>query len=112
MWARIKGRTENAILGLGFRDAVVLRPGVIVPRRGVRHSIRLYGWMAAAARPLLPILRALGVATSTAEIGRAMIAAALGERLDYPPRQRLRSKDINDLAARLDIDRFDRSPEL
>ena len=100
MWARVKGRAENAILGMGFRSAVVFRPGMIVPRRGLRHNVRLYGVTTMILLPFLPLLRALGRATSTVEIGRAMIAAALGGHVGEPPKQRLDSKDINELAKR------------
>jgi uncharacterized protein YbjT (DUF2867 family) len=31
MWARVKGRTENALLHLGFKDAYMFRPGFIQP---------------------------------------------------------------------------------
>lgn len=79
MWARVKGRTENALLALGFRSAVMLRPGVIQPVEGARASTRWYRVMYAAMAPLMPLLRRLfaGVVT-TAELGRAMLAAARG----------------------------------
>ena len=33
MWARVKGKTENDLLKLGFRQAFMYRPGFIVPKR-------------------------------------------------------------------------------
>ena len=42
MWARVKGRTENALLRLPFRAAYMLRPGLIIPMHGVRSKTRLY----------------------------------------------------------------------
>jgi uncharacterized protein YbjT (DUF2867 family) len=36
MWARVKGRTENALLRLPFRGAYMFRPGFIEPRFGVK----------------------------------------------------------------------------
>lgn len=101
MWARVKGRAENAILSMGFRDAVVFRPAMIEPRKGLKHSVKLYGWVTTALFPLRPLLRASGNATSTEEIGKAMIAFALGETLGDPPKQRLDSGEINALARRL-----------
>jgi uncharacterized protein YbjT (DUF2867 family) len=50
MWARVKGRTENDILNMGFAGAVVFRPGMIVPQRGIRHSVRLYGLLTSISR--------------------------------------------------------------
>ena len=38
MWARVKGRTENGILGLPFKDAYMFRPGAIVPMNGERSK--------------------------------------------------------------------------
>ena len=78
MWARVKGRTENALLGLGFRSAVMLRPGVIQPVEGARSGTRLYRVLYAAMAPVMPVLRRLfpGQIVTTAELGRAMLAAA------------------------------------
>ncbi|MEO1254953.1 MAG: NAD-dependent epimerase/dehydratase family protein, partial [Bacteroidota bacterium] len=35
MWARVKGKTENDLIGLGFKQAYMFRPGAIIPRRGI-----------------------------------------------------------------------------
>ena len=35
MWARIKGKTENALLRLPFKAAFLFRPGYIQPLRGI-----------------------------------------------------------------------------
>lgn len=42
MWARVKGRTENALLHLGFKDAYMFRPGTIIPLRGIKSKTKLY----------------------------------------------------------------------
>ncbi len=34
MWARVKGRTENDLLRMGFKAAFMFRPGYIHPRKG------------------------------------------------------------------------------
>ena len=99
--ARVKGHTENAILAMGFADAGVFRPGMIRPRRGTRHNVPLYRWSTIAFTPFMPLARAMGSATSTVEIGRAMIAAALGEHVGEPQKLRLDSGDINALAKRM-----------
>ena len=41
MWARVKGRTENALLRCGFKAAYMFRPGVIMPMHGIRSATRL-----------------------------------------------------------------------
>lgn len=49
MWARVKGKTENALQRLGFRGVYLFRPGLIVPMHGEKSKTRilrlLYSWM-------------------------------------------------------------------
>lgn len=45
MWARIKGKTENALLNLGFKQAFMFRPGAIIPLRGIKSKTKLYQFM-------------------------------------------------------------------
>lgn len=97
MWARVKGKTENALKQMGFREAIVFRPGFIQPMRGARSRVALYRILYAIFGILYPVLRALGQATSTVDMGKAMIAAAMG----MSQKQVLNTKDINQLAARL-----------
>jgi len=42
IWARVKGKTENALLGLPFKAAFMFRPGYIQPLRGLRSKTRWY----------------------------------------------------------------------
>lgn len=42
MWARVKGKTENHLLNLGFKQAYMFRPGAIIPLRGIKSRTRLY----------------------------------------------------------------------
>ncbi len=97
MWARVKGRTENALLHLPFKAAYMLRPGYIHPLRGVRSSTRLYRAFAVALRPLYPVLRSFvpGHVTTSVAVGRALIRLAAS---GYS-RPILSSTDINRLAA-------------
>lgn len=96
MWARVKGRTENALLALGFRSAVMLRPGMIQPVEGARSGTRWYRALYAAMTTAMPLLRRLfpGQIVTTAELGRAMLAAA---RLGVPGAV-LETRDIARLA--------------
>ena len=93
MWARVKGKTENAILAL-FPNAYMFRPGYIQPVGDVRSKT---GWVQTAYNvlaPLYPVLRPLLRGTTTANFGRALIeVTAKG----YPKRI-LHSADINALA--------------
>lgn len=45
MWARVKGKTENDLLALGFRQAYMFRPGAIIPLRGIKSRTKLYQFM-------------------------------------------------------------------
>lgn len=98
MWARIKGRTENALLGLGFRGAYMFRPGFIRPVKGARSKT---GWVQAfytALSPLIGVaaLLAPGRMVTTAILGRAMIEVA---RAGYPKRI-LEPRDIIEAGGR------------
>ena len=96
MWARVKGRTENALLSLPFRAAYMFRPGAIMPLHGIRSSTRWYNIIYAAVRPIYPLLRrvAPNMITTTEQLGRAMIAVA---RNGYATHV-LEMADINRLA--------------
>ena len=78
MWARVKGRTENALLSLPFRAAYMFRPGVIMPLHGIRSSTRWYNAAYAAIKPIYPLLRRVAPTfiTTTEQLGRAMLAVA------------------------------------
>ncbi|MCI3920772.1 NAD(P)H-binding protein [Paenibacillus sp. TRM 82003] len=77
MWARVKGRTENALLRLPFRAAYMLRPGVILPVHGVRSKTKLYQAMYEVLRPLYPWLRKMNSVITSEQLGRAMIELAV-----------------------------------
>ena len=96
-WARIKGKTENALLRLPFKAAYMFRPGYIQPLRGIRSKTRWYQAMYDVIGGLYPVLRRLfpRYVTTTVNIGRAMIeVAATGYS-----KQIVSSPDINRLAA-------------
>src|SRR5579863_9059140 len=59
MWARVKGKTENALLRLPFKAAYMFRPGIIEPVHGARSKTPAYRIGYALAKPLLPLLRRL-----------------------------------------------------
>ena len=78
MWARVKGRTENALLRLPFRAAYMLRPGIILPMHGIKSKTTLYRVGYTLMTPLYPVLRALfpRAITSTEHLGRVMLRLA------------------------------------
>ncbi|HVE07570.1 MAG TPA: epimerase [Paraburkholderia sp.] len=78
MWARVKGRTENALRRLPFKAVYLFRPGMIQPLHGARSKTPAYRIVAALAAPLLTPLRLLlpNHVLSTEDIGVAMLALA------------------------------------
>jgi uncharacterized protein YbjT (DUF2867 family) len=78
MWARVKGRTENALLRLPFAAAYMFRPGIIEPLHGARSRTTSYRVLYALTKPLLPVLRWSfpNYVLTTEQIGRAMLAVA------------------------------------
>jgi uncharacterized protein YbjT (DUF2867 family) len=78
MWARVKGKTENALLRLPFKAAYMFRPGVIQPLHGIQSKTPSYRVFYALAKPIFPILKWLAPRhiTTTEHLGRAMIRVA------------------------------------
>lgn len=75
MWARVKGKTENDILALGFKQAFAYRPGAIIPLRGIEPSSKLYrviinnmGWLLKLVKWMSP-----DSVVNTTQIGLSMI---------------------------------------
>ena len=83
MWARVKGRTENALKGVGFRAVYLFRPGMIVPMHGERPRADAYKWLYPVLGPALPLMRRLfpNSVVTTEGMGRAMLNVA---RRGYP----------------------------
>jgi uncharacterized protein YbjT (DUF2867 family) len=92
MWARVKGRTENALMRLGFPMVYNFRPGFMQPTRGQRNIKSYYK----AIGSLYPILRVLmpNQVSTMREVARAMINSVLK---GYP-KQVLEIRDIKALA--------------
>lgn len=77
MWARVKGRTENALLKLPLQ-AALFRPGYIQPLDGIRSKTALYRAFYAVGRHAYPLLRraAPNGVTNTRDVGLAMLEVA------------------------------------
>jgi uncharacterized protein YbjT (DUF2867 family) len=91
MWARVKGKTENALLRMPFA-AYMFRPGFIEPAHGETSRTKLYRAFFAIAKPLLLLLRRLfpNHILTTEQIARAMLNLAT-----HPyPKHILEIKDI------------------
>ena len=93
MWARVKGRTENALEQLGFRKVYNFRPGYIGATDGQRNVPSYYKYFAL----LIPVLYRLlpNQGCTMPEVGLAMINSVL---VGYP-KQVVEVRDIKALAA-------------
>ena len=71
MWARVKGKTENDLMKLPFRQVYAFRPGFIKPTKGLSHANKFYRYINWA----FPIGRALYPAgfCTMKELGLSMI---------------------------------------
>lgn len=78
MWARVKGRTENALKALPFKSVYLFRPGVIEPLSGITSKTRSYRLAYALLKPVFPLVRLLApnAIVSTESMGLAMLAVA------------------------------------
>ena len=75
MWARIKGKTENDLIKMPFKNVYAFRPGGITPTPGLKNTFTILKLM----NPILPLLRRLlpKMICSLREIGIAMVNATL-----------------------------------
>ncbi len=88
MWARVKGKTENDLMKLPFKQVYNFRPGMMKPTKGLKNTLPYYkylGW-------LYPIIKLIApnAGSTLKEVGLAMINAALS---GYP-KPILEVKDI------------------
>ena len=93
MWARVKGKTENALLKMPFKAVYMFRPGYIQPLHGIRTKTKWYGAVYAMVGPLYPIWKLLfpKYVTTTECVGRAMLNVAKRGA----PKPVLENQDIN-----------------
>ena len=97
MWARVKGKTENTLTKMGFKNVYNFRPGIMKPTPGQKNTLKLYrnlGW-------LFPIIQLLFPNSSSTmkQIGLAMINSLI---YGYD-KQIIEVKDIKILAAKADL---------
>lgn len=94
MWARVKGRTENAIIQT-FPKGYAFRPGVILPMHGEQSRVPAYRWLYALTKPLWGTMRRTfpRQVITTEELGRAMLYVAR----NGAPKHVLEQADIGEL---------------
>ncbi|HEY9176903.1 MAG TPA: NAD-dependent epimerase/dehydratase family protein [Flavipsychrobacter sp.] len=96
MWARVKGRTENALLKMPFKAAFMFRPGIILPMKGIKSKTGWYNAAYVVLRPFFPLMRKSASVTDTIRVGKAMIKVAL----HGSDKNHLENRDINGVAER------------
>lgn len=89
MWARVKGKTENALMKLPFSGQYNFRPAIMKATKGQVNVKTIYKILAPLISPFFP-----QKTLSLKEVGRAMINAVLK---GYP-KQILEVNDIEQLA--------------
>jgi uncharacterized protein YbjT (DUF2867 family) len=91
MWARVKGKAENALSRLPFRGVYHFRPSLMKPVPGQKHIKTAYQ----IGLVLYPVLKLIFPALTLSQVARAMIhCARFGA-----PRHVLEARDIAALAA-------------
>ena len=97
MWARVKGKTENDLLQLGFKKAFMFRPGAIIPMRGIKSRTKIYQFFLTYFTWLIKLVKtfAPNSVVNTTQIGLAMINSVLKAY----PNKILKPKDIIILSA-------------
>lgn len=75
MWARVKGKTENDLLKLGFKDAYMFRPGMLIPLKGIKTRTKGYQFMYDYFMWLVKLIKILAPnsVVFTTQLGMAMI---------------------------------------
>lgn len=75
-WARVKGKTENALLQMPFKKVYMFRPAFIQPMNGIMSRTKSYNIMYSVFKPFYFLLKHFkGVVTDTETLGKAMIYA-------------------------------------
>ncbi|WP_322094879.1 NAD(P)H-binding protein [Paraburkholderia bannensis] len=75
MWARVKGKTENALRNMGFRAVYLFRPGFILPMNGEQSKTRLLRLLYRYLRGVFIVSRRLFPCKilDTVSMGQAML---------------------------------------
>lgn len=94
MWARVKGRAENALLRLPFKGVYNFRPGLMMPKPGQKHLKLGYR----VGLVLAPVIKLFMPALTLAQVGRAMIRCVT----HGAPKSVLEVADIAALAGQVD----------
>jgi uncharacterized protein YbjT (DUF2867 family) len=90
MWARVKGKAENALMKLPFKGVYNFRPGLMKPSAGQKNVKGGYKVVSA----LYPVMSLAFFGLKMADVGKSMINAARAGA----PKQVLEARDMLALA--------------
>ena len=74
MWARVKGKTENDLMKLPFKQSFAFRPAFMEVTKGQKNVLKIYryfSWLIPIMRIILP-----NMICTLSQVGQAMIYAA------------------------------------
>ena len=95
MWARVKGKTENDLQKLGFKNTYAFRPGYLSPTKGLKNTLPYYAyidWMYPLFRFAAP-----GAVSTLRELGLAMLEASVFGS----PKVHVEVRDIRSMAQQM-----------
>lgn len=96
MWARVKGRAENALRAMPFKAVYCFRPGFIQPLHGIQSRTKAYRVLYPLLAPLIWLFKLVApkYVLTTESLGRAMLNAVR----HGAPKTILEAPDVNELA--------------
>jgi len=89
MWARVKGRTENALAALPFKKVYNFRPGLMKATQGQKNIpgvYKFFSWLYPVVKTLSP-----NSASTLSDVGKAMINSVI----QGYPKSTMEVSDIN-----------------
>lgn len=93
MWARVKGKTENDLMKLPFKKVYNIRPGMLLPTKGLKNTLSYYKYLGLLTKIVLFLFPSTG--SKLSQLGQAMIklAAEVPENITH-----IEIKDIKHLS--------------
>ncbi|MCK5372222.1 MAG: epimerase [Cyclobacteriaceae bacterium] len=77
MWARVRGKTENALMSYPFKHINCFRPGYIQPMKGVKSQVKNYRIFYALSSPFYGLIKHFpSFACTSVELAKEMLNAA------------------------------------
>ena len=93
MWARVKRKAEEGLIGMPFKAVYIFRPGFIQPLHGIKSRTRMYNLLYPLLYPVMLAMKFLAPKhiTDTERLGQAMLRVT---RNGFP-KHVLENPDIN-----------------